>query len=183
MWEWVAGLCCGVPIVLLILLGIVGNIAHTRERAKALRDGERTIAILVQANTELFRPGPSSYPAQFLILLDPAVADPRPILEPLAKRVSELKTDDPRTPAEEEVAALVRDESYMPARRVRLPTAFSGRTDVYSVHIWVDRSLLPSRMLTERHVHAVYTPGEEGYVFMLPYPDRQRFAAQRRNFG
>lgn len=174
MWQWILGFVCGLPCLGFVAFMIFALIMSQRDKAKAIRDGVHTIAWLVQANYKLFELDSGSYPAQFLIMLDPSVSDPRPILEPLAARVAHLKTADPQNAAEEEAAATVRDEAYDAYRKAKLPISFTGGPEVFSVHIWVERSLLPEGRLTRRYVHAAYIPDAHGQVYMLPYPENER---------
>ena len=122
---------------------------------------------MVQANNELFRPGAEDAPAQLLLSFDAPDGEG---LDELAAEVGRLKSEAPATDAERAVAATVRDEAYRPGTWVRLPDEFTGGLVVYSVHVMVERRLLPGGLLTGRWLPCRAAPGATGRVYLEP-PD------------
>ena len=75
-----------------------------------------------------------------------------------------------RNTRETSLAKLVRDESYRPYTRFRLPNEFTGGREVYSVHIWVERSLLPDKVLKHPFVRCLlFTDQPDSRALMTQY--------------
>jgi hypothetical protein len=63
--------------------------------------------------------------------------------------MGELKSREPLTVEEQELAALVRSERYRPRMCQLLPPGFTAGAEVYTCHVMVHRSLLPGRCLDQ----------------------------------
>ncbi|MBN9524473.1 hypothetical protein J0H58_39160 [bacterium] len=136
-----------------------------RQRSRVMADGVPVVGWLVQANATLFHPGGEDAPAQLLICFDAPGGEG---LGELAAEVGRLKSEPPATEVERVVAALVRDETYRPGVRLRLPDEFTGGREVYAADVWVERRLLPEGRLTDRQLACLAIPGVEGRVYLEP---------------
>ena len=157
----------GITIGTALIVGfsVWRTLTATRKRSQTLAEGSRVVGWLVQANRLLFQPGNASAPALLLISFD----SPDGVgLERLAAEVARLKSEQPTTKIEKAVAALVRDETYRPEVRVKLPEEFTGGTEVYAVNVWIEREFLPEGFLTQRRILCRATPGRTGPVLMEP---------------
>lgn len=147
IWGWV---CVGLVTVLALvwaLIVVYGLVVNRRERRLYEADAEEFVGWIVQANTALYSAGGIDRPAQVLVAFDGVPAVPDPSVGELAARMAALKGREPSDGTEAFVADLVNDESYKPFERFRLPDEFTGGREVYSVHVWVERSLLPDSRL------------------------------------
>jgi hypothetical protein len=173
MLWWILGLACigfvGLAVAFLIHLERV----EKSRRQHVFANGTAVIGWLVQANNALFQPGTSGDPAQVLISFPGDRAASIEELADLAERVARLKSARPADAVEKQVTRLVRDETYRPTERYLLPREFTGGLEVYSVHIYVERNLLPEGRITTPYFHCVAIPGDEGVVYMLPYPEEE----------
>ena len=150
-------------VVVAILSAIAGRVVWSRRRA--LADGKRVVGWIVQANQLLFRAGQESAPA--LLLVSFTHPDGQG-LEPLASEMARLKQGHPSTPAERELAKIVRDERFRPLVRYRLPTSLTPGMEVYAVNVWVERKWLPQGRLTQSRLLCRAIPGDRGAVVMDP---------------
>lgn len=153
----------GIAAVLSVLLLIGGRVIWHRRRAFA--DGKRLVGWIVQANNLLFRSGDESAPALVLISFTHPNGEG---LESLAREVGRLKQQTPTTSVEREVAKIVRDETYRPLVRYRLPSGFTPGMEVYAVNVWVERKWLPEGRLTDMRLVCRAIPGSSGAVVMDP---------------
>ena len=140
---------------------------ESRRRSRVMAEGVPVVGWIVQANSELFRAGAEDAPAQVLISFE---APDGAGLEELSLRMYQLKHGVPTGPAERAVAAKVRDETYRPGVRWRLPDEFTGGVEVYAVGVMIERRLLQEGRLTDRRVVCRAVPGDEGRVYMEPPP-------------
>jgi hypothetical protein len=134
-------------VVLAVLFFVWLNIDEKRTRRRYEAEGVPVIGWIVQANDDLYAPGNFDKPAQILVCFDAEANPPDSFMAKLAERVVELKGEDPDRKAEAKVARLVNDETYQPFKRFLLPKEFTGGREVYSMHVWVQRALLPERVL------------------------------------
>lgn len=150
------------------------SIIEKWHRQHVLNKGEPMIGWIVQANPALDEPLPSGgAPAQVLISF------PRHFngaafeeLEEIANRLGRLKfRTSGLTKVERKAARLVNDEGYQPGIRLQLPLEFTNGLVVYSVHVWIERSLLPERCLTRPYIQCRGRVGSWGWVYMVPYSD------------
>jgi hypothetical protein len=130
-----------------------------------LAEGVPVVGYIVQANNELFKPGRGSAPAQVLISFTNPKGEG---LEDLAYAVARLKSQAPANPLEQTVAKLVRDETFRPGTRVRLPPQFTRGAEVYSVDVWIERQLLPEGRLTQTRLNCIAIRGDKGRVYLDP---------------
>jgi hypothetical protein len=156
IWGWV---CSGLVIfagIALFLLVIWADL-HERKMAKRYaEDAELVVGWIVQANKVLYYPESNlERPAQILVSASARSDPPDPFMADLAKRVAALKGEEPETELEAEVAKLVNDESYREFERFLLPLEFTSGREVYSMHIWVKRSLLPGGALRNPFVRCL----------------------------
>ena len=156
----------GFAVVAAVILLLAGRVHWHRRRAFA--DGKRVVGSIVQANTLLFQPGGESAPA--LVLISFTHPDGRG-LEAIAAEMGRLKQQSPTTSVEREVAKFVRDETYRPLVRYRLPTSFTPGMEVHAVNVWVERTWLPEGRLTEMRLVCRAIPGDSGAVVMNPPRD------------
>jgi len=83
-----------------------------RNRA-VLRKGQVVWGAIVQANTDLYRKGPSAMPANLVYSLDPYFDSHPGHLCAIATRIAKLKDKSPADPILAKVAAIVTDEMNM----------------------------------------------------------------------
>lgn len=156
-------------VVLTVVVG--GMVAHTvwdrRRRRRVLENGRLVRGWIVQANSALFQPGPVDLPAVVLFSFED-VPDDR--LAELARRLFRLKTEPPADVVESGLSWLVRDETYRPKFRHRLPDGFTGGTEAHVAHVVVRRALLPDRRLAGRSIYCRAEPGSESEVLMCEPP-------------
>jgi hypothetical protein len=138
---------------------------YRRQRGRVLAEGVPVVGYIVQANNELFKPGRGSAPAQVLISFTNPKGEG---LEELAYAVARLKSEAPENPLEQTVAKLVRDETFRPGTRVRLPAQFAHGAEVYSVDVWIERQLLPEGRLTKTRLNCIAIRGDKGRVYLDP---------------
>lgn len=171
MLWWILGFVC-IGLLCLAVIGLVLTARAERQRYQhVMAEGVSAIGWLVQANNILFQPGDSSAPAQVLLSFEGQRAADLDQLAEIARRIGRLKSAPPADALEEEVAKLVTDEAYRPTVRHRLPEEFTGGLEVHSAHVWIDRSLLPEGRITQPYIHCKAIPGDEGMVYMVPYPE------------
>ena len=151
IWGWV---CSGLA-VLAVLVVIYAVIADRRMAKYYEEHAEPMVGWIVQANTALFSSGGLDKPAQILVALDGQTDTPDPAIGELAQRMAALKSERAKTPTDAEVARLVKDEEYRPFERFLLPREFTGGREVYSMHVWVKRSLLPGGVLRHPFVRCL----------------------------
>jgi hypothetical protein len=176
---WTLGLGCG-GLVLFVLVGLIYLVIRDHQIAKrVIADGEQTMAWLVQANNNLFKPGIHDLPALVLISPDKLVANDKEFLSELADRVFALKGTDPAECADKDdafVAELMRDETYVEGKRDRLPKGFTQGRVVYLAHIFVYRDHLPGKRITGRRLPCALFWEE----LKLPICTRPATAEERR---
>jgi len=119
-----------------------------------LKSGSVTWAAIVQANMNLFKPGPQDHPAQVVYALN-GVADPDLVVR-AATRLYQLKNTTPANIEDRVMAALISDEMDR-NNGVALPASFddsitSGGANAHvkllTSSFMVFRSHLPSRTLS-----------------------------------
>jgi len=162
-------LVIGVVAAVLLVVGLVALVVtRAIERRRVLERGEVLHGWIVQANTRLFEEGSFSAPAQVLISFagKRAASDER--LAETARRLASLKGKVLYDAPELKVAELVNDETYRPGVRALLPPWLTNGAEVMSVHVWIDRSLLPGGRLTLPFVRCKALPGPKGRVLMIP---------------
>lgn len=157
----------GITIGTALIVGFTlwRTVTAARRRSQTLADGVRVVGWLVQANNLLFQPGNASAPALLLISFESPDGTG---LERLAAEVARLKSEQPKTGIEKAVATLVRDETYRPEVRVKLPADFTGGIEVYAVNVWIERGFLPEGRLTQGRIVCRALPGHTGPVLMDP---------------
>jgi hypothetical protein len=142
IWGWI---CVSIVILLagvIIYYAIV--IKNLEKRHEA--EGELMVGWIVQANNILYQPGSMASWAQILVAFDePEFPDPHASV--LALSFAELKDGQATTADEKKIAKLVRDERAMPNERFRLPKTYTRGREIYSMHVMVERYLLPKGYL------------------------------------
>jgi hypothetical protein len=93
------------------------------QQSHLLRSGTLTWGVMVQANMNLFKPGPQDHPAQTVYASN---ADAHPeLLLGAARRLYQLKHSNPSNPEDRALAALISDEMDRNIG-VKLPASFSA---------------------------------------------------------
>ncbi len=160
----IAGTVCGLPIVAAVGWFLWFSHTETKKEQRVQRDGTLFWGYLVQANNVLFQPGNDNAPGQVVFTFEKS-PDGLAAAEQAAARLAELKTEDPADKTEESLLELVRNESYDPGSRKKLPAKFTGGRDLYLAHVWIWRERLPKRRLTAEKIRCVALPGDEGEVY------------------
>jgi hypothetical protein len=164
IWGWV--------VLGVVVLGIILYISSLRQLKYYREHAESMVGWLVQANTALFEKGSIGSPAQVLVCFDDPADEPDENIGALAQRVFRLKGKRLSDPTEAKVSKLVTDESYRPYVWNRLPKSFTDGRTVYSMHLWIDRAMLPDRILQHPFVRCRILRNEPGTrVMMEPYRD------------
>jgi hypothetical protein len=169
MIVWVCGWACLLAVVLLAVMLTASSIGARRHERYVREKGEPVVAWVVQANNVLYQPGDGSRAAQALITFE-TIPDVESYMAELIGRIGKLKDTTPADPTEAEVARLVTDETYKPFGRHELPRTFTGGREVFSVHVWVERELLPAGYLDRPFVRAIAVrDDDDSRVLMAPY--------------
>src|SRR5262249_55200332 len=112
-----AGSLCAVFVLVAAVATGALSIGSTPHGRYVMAKGRPVLGWVVQAPAALFRPGPTSQPAQILFTFDPAVTDPAALLAEVASRMRNLRSQAPADAATAEVARLVNDTTYRPYER------------------------------------------------------------------
>jgi hypothetical protein len=173
--EYVAGGFCillAVFMVAFFAYGISAEVKRERSKKRALAEGEELVAWIVQAPPEMYERGKAiAWPVQvFVSFAGPGHANSEQLSD-IAARAVELLRRPPRTPAEREVAEILADTRYRPEVRHPLPIEFTGGLRVWACQVAVQPSLMPEGHLTLPYVYCKAMPGEEGWLWMVKYPD------------
>lgn len=156
IWGWVvSGL-----VLLWAVIYLASIIVLRRQRRHYEEHGKNLIGWILQANSSLYSSGGIDKPAQILVAFD-AVDPNDQLMRELVSRITDLKEAKPTGAAEVEVAQLLKDETYRPFERFRLPIEFTGGREVYSMHIWVERSKLPDGVLRHPFVRCLVLLDEQ----------------------
>ncbi len=119
-----------------------------REQAKLLREGEVALAVIVQANAELFAKGEEDLPANVIYSPDAGIEDKLPLLTATAEKLYSFKNQRLQGEEEKRFSDLVTDE-YKRAMKVPVPESLSEGLEVYFTTIMVHRKHLPDRFLAQ----------------------------------
>ncbi|MBY0456539.1 MAG: hypothetical protein K2V38_04325 [Gemmataceae bacterium] len=141
--------------MLFVLLYVYVLFANWREWRYYKANATPLVGWIVQANTALYSRGTGDRPVQVLIAFDTKPGKRDKAIAQLATRVAALKGTKPEDPIESVVAELVNDESYKPFQRFLIPAEFSGGREVYSFHVWVERSMLPEQTLQHPYIRCL----------------------------
>jgi hypothetical protein len=181
IWGWLCGSACGGLFFLVVLLYAYALLSQRREWRYYKANATPVVGWIVQANSKLYSPEGWDSPAQVLIAFDSEPGELDESVRELAARVASLKDTDPDDPAEAAVAELVTDEGYKPFERFRLPNDFTGGREVYSFHVWVERSMLPDRHLQHPFIRCLVLVDEpKNRVVMDEYkPEDDRYRRSR----
>jgi hypothetical protein len=171
IWGWI---CLGALLVSVAFLAWA--IVNSRiEERRCREEGKRVLGWIVQANSDLYSTGSIDRPAQILVCFDARDNPPDPFMEDLARRAGVLKRKESQSAEEDEVAALVKDESYRPFQRFLLPRKFTQGKLVYSMHVWVKRKHLPAGKLKYAFVRCyALEDDEKSRSLMAPYEASDR---------
>jgi hypothetical protein len=157
-------------------------IARKNRREDEVREsGQVVVGWIVQANRVLYEKYQMDAPAQVLITFDRELAEDIDQMRELAEDLGRLKEGWARTPDEDRLARLVRDETARFGRRDPLPKRFTGGPTVYSVAVMVRRRYLPRGRITYPYIYCVAQPGRDGgEVYMTEYPEDHDGSPPRR---
>ena len=114
--------------------------------------GEPTIGWLIQANEDLYRPGPQDLPAFVLVSPDPTTAEDEDFMIGMVDRLNDLRRSRPQTPHERAIARFLAEEMYDSGKRMRVPKLLADGQRLYIAHIWVYRRHLFERFISQRSI-------------------------------
>ncbi len=129
-----------------------------RQQSLLLRRGDVVWGALVQANTLLFKPGPTDHPAMAVYAPTRDLDDSPYVLQGIARHLFRLKGTTPKGPAERRLAAMITNEMERGLGWV-VPKSCTGGLDVRSTSFMVFRGHLPAGRL------------ESGWFPLLAHPD------------
>lgn len=133
-----------------------------RHYRKSLTHGKLVLAAIVQANNNLFKPGPNNHPALIAYDLE-GQAKPEDLVQ-LARRIFQLRSSEPQTEEEQKLADHLNDEmersfgwpvpsSFAPAS-CRITTIYIPRKHLPGGHL--QDKILPICVDPENGVAAVF---------------------------
>lgn len=158
-----------------VVRGLVGSqdVAMARLRVLFARGAKPVLGARVQANRNLYEPGPrSGYAALALFTFDPAVQPE--FLEDLAEYVKHLEDEDTENPVLRAAVALVfaNQEEWRYCRRARIPAELTRGHVIYIGDIWIQRAFLIDGYFSSRMPRALpllADPGESGGLELIPH--------------
>lgn len=137
-----------------------------RQQTRLLREGRIVWGALVQANNQLFEPGPMDLPAMLVYSLDPHF-DARPAeLREIGAKVFALKGTQPADPELASLARLITDEVDR-SMGLRLPPVFTA-CEMRSAVFMVCREHIPSGVLTSGKF-PILTHPDTAAVMIVPF--------------
>jgi hypothetical protein len=120
-----------------------------RRQSLLLRDGNIVWGHLVQANANLFEPGPHDHPAVTTYSTDPIFDDRPDLLEAIASRLYDLKGTLPDEPAEREWAEIISDDMNRGMGHIVPKSCTHGR-EARSSSVMVFRKDIPGGYLRQQ---------------------------------
>jgi hypothetical protein len=170
-----AGSLCIGFVLLVAVVTVFQSRAATRHERYVRENGRPVLGWVVQAPAALFETSRTNREAQILFTFDPAVTDPAALLAELAAKARALRNQTPTGPADAAVAQLVKDTTYRPYERFRLPTAFTGGPEVFLGQVYVERDLLPAGVLDVPFVRCrAVAEDDDSRVLMAAYEPGDR---------
>lgn len=158
---------CSIAIVALGVAFTVFKLRDRREYRQALETGESLTGYIIQANSELFKPGKMDLPASVLISFPGPHQAQEADLARLLGKIHDLRENISTRPVDKKVARIAYEESHRPSRRTLLPMEFTDGLEVYCVNVVILRRLLPSATLDQSTIQCKALPGESGQIFMV----------------
>lgn len=123
-------------------------------------------ACIVQANLQLFRPGPEDCPAALVYSLHPRMDDRIDLLSGLAKRLFRLKGQQTE-PDLQPIADLLADE-IAADWKVPVPTRLADGMRCFLMTTMIGRKHLPDRYLAQAQVPLLVCPDKTDVGMILP---------------
>ena len=182
-WGWIA-LVVGVLVLVVIGLVVWAIIDGMAQDKRYQKEGTKLLGWIVQANPVLYEAGGMDNAALILLSFDAKSDPPDPFMFNLAARVAEIKRGQaPSTPAEGELAVMnaINDDTYRAFERYRLPDDFTGGREVYAMHAWISRSLLPGTTLQYVYIRClVIRDDPKSRAMMIAYePQDESFRGEK----
>lgn len=144
-----------------------GLMVTYRQQARLFGAGRVVWGKTVQANNNLFQPGPDAHPALFVHGLDHTLDDEVDALHELAHEIYALKGTAPDDADEQQVAAGVTDEmsrkGYVP-----VPRKLAGGLELFTSTIMIHRESLPERFLSHQRALPLLLDPDTGAGLVLP---------------
>ncbi len=175
-WRYVlAALCAisvaGIPIAIGLLLSAWSD---SRRRRRTWDDHVQRVQRMVPVATFpimvnrmlLEKPGVLA-PGLVMGSPDPQAADAN-LMMSIVHQIQQVESAGPKDEHEKELLTLLMDERYTPNRRRRLPSRFTGGSDVYAFDLMIVSDFLPQRRL-ELPLYCLADPGPEGEIHMIPH--------------
>jgi hypothetical protein len=132
------------------------------------REGTVVWAAVVQANSDLFKPGTKPLPANVVWSADAQFDEDPAALVEIGREVFKLKHTEPDDKQLREVAKVVTDElNYIV--NYKLPQKLTSGRKVYLTTIVIARNTLPNGMLEGRYFPAVVAERAPRKVAVLPW--------------
>jgi hypothetical protein len=153
---WLLGAACGGVALLAVAAVAIVAILDVKKKNRVIRDGDHTIAWLVQANEKLLQYGFLDGSALVVISPDVRTGNDERWLASLADRVGELRGRRPEDCHDDDqafVADLLRNDSYIEGKRDRLPEGFAHGREAYLAHLYVYRDHLPAKRIDHPRLH------------------------------
>ncbi len=135
---------------------------------RVLRNEGRVVwGVLVQANSQLFQPGPTDSPAMIVYSPRPEFDGAITSLGKIAKAMFSVKGTTPDDPEVDAFAAEITNERVRSFQN-RIPRAFSGKWEVYQSTVMVARKHLPKKYLTNSFFPLLICPEKCRQCMILP---------------
>jgi hypothetical protein len=185
LWMWIA-LAVGVLVLVIVALVAWAIIDGMKQDQRYLEQGTRVLGWIVQANPVLYSGGGMDNAALVLISFDAKADPPDPFMYQLANEIAQIKNGTPPTsPAEAEVSVTLSDDTYRPFQRIRIPDELTGGREVYAMHVWVSRALLPGTTLQYVYIRClVIRDDPKSRAMMIKYePHDEAFRGARAKFA
>lgn len=142
-------------------------VALCRQEPKVWRDGQVRLAAIVQANNQLFQPGPNGHPANIAYSFDPLFDNDIDSLLLVARAVYDLKGRSGLKPIAQFIADQLQSELCFDNDLPAPPELTSG-TDVTLTNLFFDRNHLPDGVLRTPVVPVLTHKGITG-ALLLPF--------------
>lgn len=184
LWAWI-GLFVGAAVLVIVGLVVWAIVDGMAQDKRYREQGTKVLGWIVQANPVLYEAGGMDNVALILVSFDANPDPPDPFMFHLAERIAEIKRGKPTTPDEAEVSVAISDDTYRPFHRYRLPDELTGGREVYCMHAWISRALLPGSTLQYVHIRClVIRDDPKSRAMMVAYEAKdEAFRGARAKFA
>ena len=165
--------------VMVVLSGVIGTVAALRvlkeqhstwiRLVRIGRYGIPVTTMLVQANDSLCRPGTLNAAGLVFFTFDPVVNEDSVLLRSLANEAVGLKNGETLSIDELRVSGIVSERNIEVDRRRILPKSFTSGAEIFAADLWIVRSRLKNRRITEPFLTCLIEPGEHGGIELVPW--------------